>query len=158
MTLRLPVSAVNQPEFNRRVAQTVNALLSGGAAPAATDPAITAVSDVSTVAGMPLAISRANGHFVKADAASKPVAFVAGLAVAAGTAGFTVSLAREAMTLSDWTATTGSPSLSQGQTYFLASGGGLTTTAPASPNCLTVVGEASSPTTLLIQPQAPIQL
>lgn len=119
---------------------------------------VEAVTDDILAAGMPVALSRANGHFRIADAGNKPLAFVAGLASAATAAGFVADAEREALTLADWTAVTGSALLAQGQPYFLAAGGGLTTTPPSSPNCLVVVGTASSSTTMLIEPQSPIQL
>lgn len=156
MKLFLPIASPNQADFNRRVAQAVNGLLSD--ADGDDETAISAVCDVAAPIGTPLAVSRSNGHLVKADASSKPLSFVAGLAHSATAVGFVSAVQREVMTLADWTAITGSASLLQGQTYFLAVGGGLTTVPPASPNNLTVVGEAASPTTLIIQPQNPIQL
>lgn len=119
---------------------------------------ITAVCDDAVPKGTPLAISRANAHLVKADATSKPRAFVVGLASQDTQIGFTADAATQEMTLSDWTAVTGSTALSPGQTYFLAAGGGLALSPVSSPDCLTVVGIAASATTLLIDPQAPLQL
>lgn len=116
------------------------------------------VSDVSVAAGTPLAVSRSTGHLVKADAASKPLAFVTGLASGATSIGFVADCERSSLTLGDWTAVTGSALLSPGQNYFLASGGGLTLTAPSLPCCVTLVGTAASITTMLIEPQTPIQL
>lgn len=127
-------------------------------APSASPDEILAVSDVAVAAGMPLAVNRSTGHIVKADASSKPVAFIAGLASVPTSIGFPASVASDWLMLPDWTAITGSVSLSQGQTYFLGAGGGLTTTPPSSPNCVTVVGEAVSTTTLLVRPEIPIQL
>lgn len=116
------------------------------------------VSDVAVAAGMPLAVSRSTGHFVKADASSKPLAFVAGLAESATSIGFVGQCERGSLTLADWTAITGSAHLSVGQSYFLGSGGGLVLSAPSPPCCVTLVGTAASTTTLLIEPQTPIQL
>lgn len=126
--------------------------------PGPAGPAVEAVADVAAPAGMPLAVSRANGHLVKADAASKAFAFVAGLAFEPTVIGFVGAAARDVVMLADWTAITGSAALLPGQTYFLAVGGGMTTTPPGSPNCITVVGKAASATTMLIDPQNPIQL
>lgn len=128
-----------------------------GPGPASAAPVI-AVCDAVLPAGTPLTVSRATGYLVKADAASKPTAFVAGLSDAPTAIGFPASAIRGLLTLADWTAITGSASLAQGQTYFLAAGGGLTTIPPSSPNCLVVVGTAASSTTMLIAPQGPVQL
>lgn len=130
----------------------------GPRGPAGSASTIDAVADVAVAAGMPLAISRATGHFVKADAASKPIAFVAGLAQASTSVGFVASSVRDSLTLADWTAITGSTALAVGQTYFLGAGGGLTTTPPGPPNCITAIGIAASATTLIIEPENPIQL
>ena len=120
--------------------------------------AINLVCDAALAAGMPLAISLASGHFVKADAATKAIAFVVALAKTAVAAGFAVDGEPDQLTLSDWTAVTGAAALSRGQIYFLGAGGGLTTIPQSTPNCSTVVGEAITTTTLKISPQPPIKL
>jgi hypothetical protein len=116
------------------------------------------VSDAVIAAGMPLAVNRTSGHMVKADASSKPISFVVGLADQAVGIGEVATAANESLTLADWTAVVGSATLSHGSVYFLAAGGGLTTTAPSSPNMITIVGEAASTTTMIVRPQPPIQL
>ena len=115
------------------------------------------VADDSLPSGSPVIISRANGHIQKADAAVKPKSFVIGLLGAASAAGFGATLVIDALTMSDWTAVTGSQLLAVGQPYFLGVGGGLTTTVPGAPNCLTRVGMAVTPNELLINPNPPIQ-
>lgn len=132
--------------------------LPGPRGPSGSSSAVDAVADVAVPAGMPLAISRANGRLIKADAASKPLAFVAGLAETATAIGFVAGAIRDSLTLADWTAITGAASLNVGQAYFLGVGGGLTTTPPASPNCITSVGIAASATTIIIEPESPVQL
>lgn len=122
------------------------------------DIAFEAVADVAAPMGLPLATSRGNGHLIRADAANKPAATVAGLANAPTSIGFAATAVRGTLTLTDWSAIAGTATLAVGQIYFLAAGGGLTTIPPASPNCLVIVGSAASPTTLLVDPQPPIQL
>ena len=62
------------------------------------------------------------------------------------------------VTLADWTALTGAAALSPGLPYFLNTAGNLTSTVPSSPRCLTAVGIAVSTTTLVVNPEQPIQL
>jgi hypothetical protein len=119
---------------------------------------IEAVSAAVLPAGLPVAIDRASGRFVAADAAWKPHAFVAGLLRDAAAEGFVAAAATAQLTLADWSAVTGSASLSPGVLYFLAVGGGLTVTAPASGACLTLVGKALNASTLVIDPLPPIEL
>lgn len=66
----------------------------------------------------------------------------------------------EYLTLADWTAVTGSVSLTALGIYFLSSTPGqLTTTAPTTPGTIVqIVGQVVSPTTLKIELQAPILL
>jgi hypothetical protein len=52
---------------------------------------------------------------------------------------------------------TGAAQLAPGVLYFLGVGGGLTTVAPASA-CVVLVGKALNATTMLIDPQPPIEL
>jgi hypothetical protein len=118
---------------------------------------VEAVAAANLAAGMPVAIDRTSGQLVAADAAFKPRAFVAGLLAAAVTSGFVGSAMTDRLMLTDWSAATGATQLAVGLPYFLAAGGGLTTTPPASA-CITIVGKAISPTTMLINPQPPIQL
>lgn len=117
-----------------------------------------AVSSTAMPAGTPVTISRANGQLGPSVASWKPSAFVAGLLETASGAGFAVNTATALLTLADWTAITGATSLQPGLPYFLGVGGGLTTTPPSPPNCLTLVGKALNATTIIIDPQSPIQL
>lgn len=107
-------------------------------------------------AGMPAAISRATGNFIKADAGFKPSAFVAGLLRAQSAVGFVAAAAVQQLTLADWSAVTGTVTLAAGQPYFLATGGGLSTVAPAT-GCVALIGKALNSTTMLINPQPPIE-
>lgn len=108
-------------------------------------------------AGMPVAINRTTGKFIMADAGYKPSAFVAGLLRAESAVGFVAAASVQQLTLADWSAVTGTAQLASGQPYFLAVGGGLSTVAPAS-DCVALIGSALNPTTLLIDPQPPIEL
>jgi hypothetical protein len=119
---------------------------------------IQAVAATDLLRGTPVAISRATGQFITADASYKPAAFVVGLLDSAVAAGFVGNAAPSRLTLTDWTAVTGSAQLQRGLPYFLAAGGGLTVTPPVSPSCIALVGQALDPTTLLIEPQPPIEL
>ncbi|WP_242095413.1 hypothetical protein [Sphingomonas sp. CROZ-RG-20F-R02-07] len=122
-------------------------------------PAATLVTDTAVPAGLPLAINRATGRFVAADALIYPRAVVVGLAAAATQAGYAVDAAIGAFTLPDWTAVAGAAALSPGQLYFLREGGGLTIAAPtARGSAVAVVGEAVSVTTLRLRLSSPILL
>ena len=116
------------------------------------------MASVNIAAGMPVAISRANGQFVLARADYKPSAFVAGMASAAIATGFVGTAEAASITLPNWTAIAGTATLAVGQTYFLGATGGITTTPPAAPNCITRVGLAVNATTLRIEIDPPIQL
>jgi hypothetical protein len=124
----------------------------------ATDTAIEAVVAQDLSAGVPVAISRANGKMILADADYKPSAFVVGILTEDTANGFVGHAAPDRVTITDWTAATGSPALLAGQSYFLKSGGGLTTSPPGAGACLVLVGIALSGTTLRIDVQPPIQL
>lgn len=115
-----------------------------------------AVAAADLAAGVPVAVDRATGKFVAADAAWKPIAFAAGLLSAGVAEGFVGSATTGRLTLADWTAATGTAQLSPGVSYFLAAGGGLTPVPPASA-CVALIGKALNPTTLLIDPQPPIE-
>jgi hypothetical protein len=117
---------------------------------------IEAVCALALPAGMPVAVDRTTGKFIAADAAWKPAAFAAGLLRADAETGFVAPAATQQLTLPDWTAVAGTAQLAPGQPYFLAVGGGLTTVAPTS-ECVAMVGKALNATTLLINPQPPIE-
>lgn len=117
-----------------------------------------AVAAATLPAGTPVTISRATGQVGTSVASWKPSAFVAGLLETASGTDFPVNVATALLTLADWTGITGAASLLPGVPYFLGVGGGLTATPPSSPNCLTLVGKALNATTMIIDPQAPIQL
>lgn len=137
-------------------ATAVAAAASAGSATVSTS----LVCDVAVVAGAPLAIDRATGHFVKADASIYTRAFVVGLAVSATAATF-VAYASTAgtVTRADWTSVAGTATLSAGQLYFLAAGGGITLTRPtAVGKAVSLIGEATSDTTLSLRLSQPILL
>ena len=108
--------------------------------------------------GSPVYIERATSKFRSARADSKPKSFVVGLAVTSGSLGFTVSVQSQSLSLSDWTAITGTTTLQSGQLYFLCVSGGLTTIPPTTAVCLTSVGTAVNSTTLNLVQTPPIQL
>lgn len=111
-----------------------------------------AVAGVSMVAGTPVYISRANGQLYPADNAASVTSFVVGLLTADVVSGFVGSFNRLTLTLSDWTAITGTALLLPGQPYFLSAGGTLSTSVPSAPGTNTRVGEALNSTTLGIFP------
>lgn len=117
---------------------------------------IEAVAGTDLEAGFPVAINRANGKMLLADANYKPSAFVVGIITASVLSGFVGQASPARVTLNDWTAATGAPLLLQGQPYFLKPGGGLTTTPPGAGSCVVHVGIAVSVTTLQIDVRSPI--
>lgn len=119
---------------------------------------IHAVADTAMPKGQPVAVDRATGRLVMADADWKPHAFVTGLLEDASTAGFVATASGERVTLVDWSAIAGTATLAPGQSYFLKAGGGITAVPPLDAVCLALVGKALSPSTLLITPQPPIEL
>lgn len=129
-----------------------------GPAGSSSDATVDAVSSATLPRGTPVTISRSTGQFFKAVASWKPSAFAVGLLTADVVAGYLGHAATGRITLADWTPITGTAALSPGQVYFLDVNGGLTVTAPSSPNCVTRLGEAVDASTLLIFPQPPIQL
>lgn len=141
---------------------TVQLDVSGGApGPSGADAdniRFSVAASANIAAGMPVAIDRATGRLVAADAAVKNLSFVAGVLAVDVAAGFAGSVAPARLTLANWTAATGSAVLLPGQVYFLGSGGGLTTLAPAAAASVVIVGKALDPTTLEINPSPPIQL
>lgn len=131
-----------------------------GLAPAGsgTEIVASAVVDISMVSGLPVVVDRANGKLTTALASTKTKAFLAGLLEEATAGGHVGKAVRGPVTLNDWTSVAGTASLSPGQTYFLGVTGGITTTAPTSPNCTVVVGIAASTTVLMVDPSLPLQL
>lgn len=117
---------------------------------------IETVAAVTMVAGTPVAIDRTTGQLVGADASFKPKAFVVGLLAGDVAQGFAGSVETDRLALTDWSAIVGAAQLVPGLPYFLADGGGLTAIPPAS-SCVALVGRAVSATTLLIDPQSPIE-
>jgi hypothetical protein len=124
----------------------------------ASDNSIDALASASLTAGTVVFIDRATGQFRTADASFKPKAFVAGMLTASVAVGFVGHATRSRLNIADWTAVVGTAALAPGQVYFLAAGGGLTTSPPSSPNCLSVVGTALDGQTLLLSIQPPVQL
>lgn len=111
-------------------------------------PTALAVAAADIPAGMPVAVSRRDGTLQIARADTYTLAFVAGLASKSAAVGSAGSATRNAITLADWTAVTGSPGLAVGQPYFLAPEGGLTPLPPVLPGlCSVRVGNATGPQT-----------
>ncbi len=100
--------------------------------------------------GMPVAISRADGKLRTARADTYTLAFVAGLLTEPVAAGFPVQPRRGAITLPNASLTPGLP-------YFLAGAGGIAD-RPPSAACVTRIGIAASPTTLVVDPTDPVLL
>jgi hypothetical protein len=123
------------------------------------DFTVTLETSETVVAGQPLRVN-SGSKFELASAASFNTARTAGLATANTAAGFAATADRTQITLSDWTAVAGSQLLTPGATYFLGVVPGTITSIP--PNsvgqCVCVLGEAVSTTTLAIEMSDPIQL
>lgn len=119
---------------------------------------VPAVAGADLVQGQPVAVSRAFGQLLPARADTYTRAFVAGLASADTVQGFANQPAHGAVTLPDWTGLTGFAALAVGQLYFLGAAGGLTTAPRLDTACVTRVGLAAAPQTLVVEPSAPIIL
>lgn len=111
-------------------------------------------------AGFPVALSRADGQTVIARADTYALSFVAGLVPVDVAQGFAAEVVRSAVTLADWTAVIGSPSLSVGRPYFLAPSGGMTTTPDRTliSGCLVHLGVPLGPKTFAFNATDPITL
>jgi len=122
-------------------------------------PPVTAVAGMPTHAGLPMAVSRADGMLMPARADTYALAFVVGLAAQECEAGAVEAATRDPVTLDDWSLVTGGPSLHVGQPYFLGVTGGLTSTPDMTPGlCLVRVGLAASSRTFTPTPSDPILL
>jgi hypothetical protein len=117
---------------------------------------INAVAAIDLIKGSPVAIDRATGKFVAANAGFKPTAFVVGLLNADVALGFVGNAVADRLKLDDWTPIAGTPTLSPGVTYFLNSAGGLSVVPDGS--CIAIVGKALDTETLLIDIENPIEL
>ena len=138
---------------------TWSALPMGGGGGGPSNQTAAATAGAVLAQGDPLAISLADGKLYPADANIAGLARVVGVASANYAAGAPAIAVGMGFTMSDWTAVIGSSSLATAVTYFLAPGGGLTNVAPTTPGQFLVnVGVASSPTTLILFPNAPILL
>jgi hypothetical protein len=125
-------------------------------ASATIDPIVTGET---VIEGAPVVVRRSDRKLVNGRADTYTLSFVVGLAGAATASGFAVSPVRGEVTLADWTAITGTPTLSVGIPYFLALSGGLTTTPDrTSGHALTQVGIATAPDTLFVNPSPPVLL
>lgn len=139
-------------------------IIGGAPGPAGRDGASADLGDfvaaVSMPIGSPVFVSRADGKLYLADAATYVSSQVVGVTQEAVAAGFVVPVARAAMTLLDWTVLAGTTSLFTGQFYYLAVGGGISSTIPTRPGAaaIAIVGIALSPQTLDVRPLLPISL
>jgi len=116
-------------------------------------PTATARAAADLPAGLPVCISRFDGSLRPARADTYTEAFVVGLLIAPVAEGFVGTATRNALTLNDWTAVAGTPSLALGQPYFLGLTGGLALTPDLTAGrCLVRIGNATGPQTL-----APVQ-
>ena len=94
-----------------------------------------------------------NGKAAAAQADSLTTSDVFGFAEEDVATGFTLTVSRDRVTLSDWTDLTGSASLSKGTTYYLhpSIAGGITSTPPTTGGQTVVeIGEALTEQTLAI--------
>jgi len=120
----------------------------------------TAATDVDVLAGQVVyAKPTANVGLARADVIA--TADAAGLATVDALATFSLTYRTQGVvSLSDWTAVTGTVSLSPGQRYFLsaAAGGKLVTSMVAGPNLHVYIGKALSSTELDVDIDPPIKL
>lgn len=118
-------------------------------------------TDDDVVIGQPMYLKTPGGNLGLAQADGLPDARVFGLATEDQSSGVSVLVrAIGSVTRADWTAVTGSVSLSPGAVYYLdaSTAGMLTATAPQSGgDFVTRVGIAATSTTLDIHPMRPIQ-
>lgn len=122
---------------------------------------LTLQTDDTVSKGMAVYVSGVTGHFARAIASSVATSTVVGLVDADTAPGFAANASRDAITLSDWTAITGSALLVPGADYFLSptSSGGLTLTPPsAAGQCVVHVGVALSTVELVLSLGDPILL
>jgi hypothetical protein len=132
--------------------------IQGPPGPADSEVVASIVTSADVVRGEPLAFNLATSQWSRADASNFALAAVVGLAEVDTLLGFPVDAVIGNMTLADWSAITGTVSLTPGF-YFLAEGGGLTTAAPFTTGATVVqVGFAARPDTLWIDPQPRILL
>ena len=118
------------------------------------------VTSQNVLKGQPLYVSRSNGLAGVADAAVYTQSFVVGFANADTLSGFAAPVTNGVCTLTDWTSIAGTATLSAGQPYFLATGGGITLTAPdkSTAQALVCIGTAITTATLDFDPDQPILL
>jgi hypothetical protein len=108
--------------------------------------------------GWPIAINRATGKGKLARADNYALSFVIGFSKAACLSGFVVGLERYALTLTDWTAIAGTPSLSPGLPYFLGKAGGLSVTPDFTSTTMYALAQAMAEQTLEIELAMPTLL
>jgi hypothetical protein len=121
----------------------------------------TAETDVDVTAGQVVRV-QANTHLILAQADSLVGADATGIVITDAGSGFAAKFATAGqLTLTDWTAITGSALLTPGTTYFLDpdSPGVLTSIPPALPGQVVIaLGEALSTVTFSISLGSPILL
>lgn len=125
------------------------------------DIPLTAQSDDVVSAGMAVYINRTTQHFAKAIANDQNAAIVVGLAMQDTAIGFALNAQKNILTLQNWTAVIGQPTLTPGFDYFLSPtvAGQLTTVPPVTTGQLVVfIGTATSPTTLALELAEPVLL
>jgi hypothetical protein len=121
---------------------------------------LSAESDESISAGMPVVV-KTNGHLARAQNSDPARYQVAGIALAEVAPTFAGNYASDGLiSLEDWSAVTGSATLSVGATYFLSDViGQLTITAPQTSGLFVVrIGRAVTTSTLAIELGQPIKL
>jgi hypothetical protein len=109
-------------------------------------------------AGWPIAINRATGKGKLARADNYALSFVIGFSKTACLSGFVVGLERYALTLTDWTAIAGTPSLNPGLPYFLGKAGGLSVSPDFTSTTMYALSQALSEQTLEIELTMPTLL
>jgi hypothetical protein len=110
--------------------------------------------------GAPVYLSRLTNKIMIADSSVYQSSFVIGYVVSAVLLGFAVEVKTGSLTLTDWSAITGSVQLDIGALYFLSLNGLLSTAKPTQPTdaAIILVGQATSATTMFYKPTLPLQL
>jgi len=124
------------------------------------NPAVSAEADETIAIGQVVWV-KSTTHIGLAQANAQTTARVAGIAITAGNATFSVDYVTDGQhTQANWTSITGATLLTPGSTYYLsaATAGQLTTTAPTASGFVVAVGRALNTTTLDIEISQPTRL
>jgi hypothetical protein len=123
-------------------------------------PSISVIAGESCLPGQPLYVHPASQRARLCCATALATGVAIGLASTTGTIGFPVSVATEQLSLADWSAVVGSPTLLPGVTYFLDTAPGrLTPIAPTTIGYLVApIGKAATTSSLILSIPLPFLL